>query len=277
MTEAAIPERTERIVVALDASPQSMAALKAAVELAAVMEAEVEGLFVEDIDLLHLCDFPFCYEIGSYTATLRRTDNRGMERQLRVVATTIRQTMERVAAQTPVRWSFRVRRGPVVQELLDATQDAALISLGRAGRVRRKGIGSTAQSLVNQTQRPLLIAGEEQGLRYPLTVVYTGSAAAQRALDLAMRLSRAEPSRLRVVVWNVGDAPSGTSQLEQAVRRRVEAQSEEGEPGVTILSVTRSRDDLLAALAALGGGTLVLPHEQADLIGQHSGPALLVP
>src|SRR5690606_28872900 len=135
----------------------------------------------------------------------------------------------------------------------------------------------TAQSLVSQTQRPLLIAGEDAGQHYPLTVVYTGSAAARRALDLAARLSRAEPARLRVVVWDAGGAPSGTAKLEQEVRRLAAIRSEAGEPGVIILPVTHSTDDLLAALAALDGGTLVLPHEQADLISQHSGPTLLVP
>lgn len=276
MNEAAIPERVERIVVALDASPQSVAALKAAAELATLMQAELEGLFVEDINLLYLCGLPFGQEIGSYTAKLRRLDDVAMERQLRVLAATIQQVMERVAAQTPVRWSFRVRRGPVVEELLAAAQSAALLSVGRAGRVRRKGIGSTAQSLVSQAQRPLLILGEGSGLEYPLTVVYTGTAAAQRALELAVRLVRREPSRLRVVVWDGGDATLDTLQLEQAARRLVEIEPARSETRVTFARVSHAAD-LLAALRALDGGTLVLPRDQAELVAQHTGPTLLVP
>lgn len=276
MNEAAMPERIERIVVALDASPQSVAALKAAAELATLMEAELEGLFIEDINLLYLSGLPFSHEIGSYTAKLRRVDNVAMERQLRVLAATIQQVMERVAAQTPVRWSFHVRRGPVVEELLAAAQSAALMSVGRAGRVRRKSLGSTVQSLVRQTQRPLLILGEGSGLQYPLTVVYTGSAASQRALELAVRLARREPARLRVVVWDGGDGSVETTQLEQAARRCVEGDPVRNVPRVTFVTATHSAD-LLATLRALDGGTLVLPHEQADLVAQHGGPTLLVP
>ena len=55
--------QANRILVALDASPQSEAALRAAAELAALLEAELEGLFVEDINLLHLCGLPFGREI----------------------------------------------------------------------------------------------------------------------------------------------------------------------------------------------------------------------
>ncbi len=50
MSDEIEPARAERIVVALDASPQSAAALRAAVQLAALLDAEVEGLFVEDVD-----------------------------------------------------------------------------------------------------------------------------------------------------------------------------------------------------------------------------------
>ena len=47
-----------RILVAVDASPHSLAALDAALRLAADLEAEIIGLFVEDINLLRLAGMP---------------------------------------------------------------------------------------------------------------------------------------------------------------------------------------------------------------------------
>jgi len=41
-----------RILVALDASRYSLAALEAAIELAAGLEAELQGIFVEDVSEL---------------------------------------------------------------------------------------------------------------------------------------------------------------------------------------------------------------------------------
>ena len=49
----------QRILVAVDASPPSFAALEAAVELAATLGAELIVLFVEDIALLRLAESPF--------------------------------------------------------------------------------------------------------------------------------------------------------------------------------------------------------------------------
>ena len=103
-------EQGERILVALDASPQSVAALRAAAELAALMEAELEGLFIEDINLLHLCGLPFSHEIGSYTAKRRQLDNLALERQLRGLATE-RRDADRVLEQAPCVPVMAVRAG----------------------------------------------------------------------------------------------------------------------------------------------------------------------
>ena len=61
--------RIDRVMVALDSTKQSQAALKAAAELAARLNVELIGLFVEDINLLQLASLPFAREIvyGSET------------------------------------------------------------------------------------------------------------------------------------------------------------------------------------------------------------------
>ncbi len=275
MNERPIDERpaeqqTQRILVALDASPQSVAALRAAAELAALLEAELEGLFIEDINLLHLCGLPFSHEIGSYTAKRRQLDPLALERQLRAVAATIQRAMSQATTQTPVRWHFQVRRGPVVGELLAAAQNAALLSVGRAGRFRRQSLGSTVQSLVHQSRQPLLILGEDNRLVYPLIVVYTGTPAAERALLFAARLAARNRSGLRVLLWPRDEANEDLAELEAQVRERI------GDVALTLIPVRRD-GSVLAALRSHDGGTLVLPGEQSALVAEHSGPILLVP
>lgn len=262
--------QVERILVAVDASPHSIAALQAAAEVAALLDAELEGLFVEDINLLYVCGLPFGREVGSYTATVRRLDSQAMERQLRVLAAVIREKMARAADRSHTRWSFQVRRGPVVTELLAASEGAAMLSLGRAGRRERKALGSTAQSVLGKASRPVLILGERGGLQYPLTVVYTGSVASERALALGVSLARRSHTLLRVWVWaGEGEKPERLhTRLEatlarESVRARIE----------TVFSAT----PMLAVLQAGDGGTLILPGERASLLGEHAGAAILVP
>jgi nucleotide-binding universal stress UspA family protein len=52
-----------RILVALDASVNSLAAIEQAATLAANLEAEQLGLFVEDINLLRIATLPFARQI----------------------------------------------------------------------------------------------------------------------------------------------------------------------------------------------------------------------
>ena len=70
-----------RILVPLDASENSLTALDTAAELAAVLDAELEGLFVEDINLLQLCDFPFAREVSFLGPSFRRIDRAETERR----------------------------------------------------------------------------------------------------------------------------------------------------------------------------------------------------
>ena len=46
------PPKVERILVAIDTSPYGRSAMEAAAELAAEFQAELLGLFVEDVSLL---------------------------------------------------------------------------------------------------------------------------------------------------------------------------------------------------------------------------------
>jgi len=72
-----------RIAIAVDASPTSIAALEATVELAAVWEAEVLGIFVEDVNLIKAASLPFAGEVGSHSGAFRRIDPDNVRRQRR--------------------------------------------------------------------------------------------------------------------------------------------------------------------------------------------------
>lgn len=258
-----------RIVVALDASAYSLSALRAAIELAAMLDIEIEGLFVEDINLLYLCGFPFNQEIGSYTATARRLENATIERQLRSLATNIQEAMNRVILHRPVRWTFHVRRGSVVKELLAATENADMLSIGRSGQARRRSLGSTASSLVQRSHRPVLVLDENGGLLYPLMAIYTGSETSRRVLQWLTTLAPYTNREVRVFLVIRPDIQRTIEQLESEARAIL------GDLPVEFVVVRYG--NVLMSLAAHNHGTLVLPSEYADLLSEHTGPTILVP
>jgi nucleotide-binding universal stress UspA family protein len=177
------PEKAiNRILVAVDASPQSQAALQVAVDLAARVEAELVGIFVEDVNLLRIASLPTSREISFYTTTLREIDSPSIERQLRAQARLVQRLMARIAARANVRWSFRVVRGAVSAQLLAATMEADLVIIGKSGWTRGRRMGSTARVLVVQSTRPALVLQRRIRFGLPVVVVYDGSVAGKKAL-----------------------------------------------------------------------------------------------
>lgn len=189
-----------RILVALDASPHSLAALEVAVDLAAQLGAELEGLFVEDINLLNLADLPMARELVVYATHPRSLDRMRMAEQLHVQASMARKALEQLAEKAQVSWSFRVSRGVIVAELLAAAEEMDLILLGRTGWSNRRRVGSTTIAVASQAGRHTLIIRRGAHLGFPVGIVFDGSAHAQKALNTAVDLLRYQEGYLIIFI-----------------------------------------------------------------------------
>jgi nucleotide-binding universal stress UspA family protein len=270
-----------RILVALDASSQSLAALDAAVELAARMEAELMGLFVEDINLLELAGLPFAREINYFSATHQQLDSQKMERALKVKAEQARQALAAAAERSQVRWSFRVVRGQVLSELLEAAMEADLLTLGKASQslTKKARLGSTARAVATKAPRCVLLVQHDTHTEQPVLVIYDGSEAAQRALTTAAYL--AEMNKSHLVVFALIDESITTQHLEEEITnwlrdRRLTAHYH---------WLTRADlENLTHRINTEGGGFLVLGGESSmlseeviqDLLNKIGCPILLV-
>lgn len=200
------PERAiRRILVALDASADSLAALAASAELAAAIEAELLGLYVEDADLMHAREHPFALEIDLVSATPRPLQSGELERQLRVQAARVRQMLARMADSIGVRWSFRNVRGRVASEVLARVAEADLVILGATGQSMRKGLGSTAQVLLEAGSGPVMVLRRGTRLGRTIHVLYDGTPAGEQALAVAASLMKREGARLVVVLLGSRD------------------------------------------------------------------------
>jgi nucleotide-binding universal stress UspA family protein len=251
----------QRILVALDASPHSQAALDAAAQLAARLSAELQGLFVEDVNVLRLAELPFAREVGFFTAVHRRLDARDLERQLRARARRVRQRLTSIAERDGVRWSFRVARGAISSELLAASSDVDLVILGKSGWSlhRRRGLGSTARAVLFGAPALTLILQEGTCLGLPVMVVYDGSSLAQKALAAAAFLARFEEGPVTVALV---DGESEMAELRDRAGAQLRSHGVQGR----YRALSRSGVDRLVGLVRTEGcGTLVLPAKSALL------------
>jgi nucleotide-binding universal stress UspA family protein len=272
-----------RILVALDASAHSLAAVEAAADLAAAMQAEMEGLFVEDINLIRLASLPCTREVR-HTASLASLDLQQMERALKAQAAEARQALAAAARRAHVQWSFHVARGRVAHEVLAAAAAADLVTLGKLGRSRspQARLGSTVLRVLAGAPVALLLVEQwrvrAHGLR-PVLVVYDGSEGAGRALQAAVRL--AEASGVSLTVLLLADDSDAIRDLKLAVAHSLEGRSIEvrwqalvSAEGHSLLQVIQSDD---AALLVLSLSSPRLPRATVGKLLDHiSNPVLLI-
>jgi nucleotide-binding universal stress UspA family protein len=190
-----------RILVALDGSYHSMAALEAAADLVAGLEAELEGLYVEDKDLLELSALPVASECPYPYDTSVTLDQTRIERELRAQAEQARRGFVRICRSRSIAHTFRTLRGEVVTELLEAAEGADLLSLGRISRplIRQPQLGSTARAVVAYARRPVLLMQRGVRVKEPVVVVHHGADEARKAILTASRLARRTAGYLTVL------------------------------------------------------------------------------
>lgn len=179
MSEAPGPG-VRRILVTLDMSPLGTAALEAAARLAIDLRAELQGLFIEDANLLRLAGLPFAKEIDDASGVLRPLDTAAMERTLQAKAERVRQAIEQMARRSSLRWSFRISRGNLAQTLLTESREADFFLVGR------------------QTISPGVSPARRR--RGPVMFIDEGTHASQRVFETAQQLARPQADTIVALV-----------------------------------------------------------------------------
>jgi nucleotide-binding universal stress UspA family protein len=246
-----------RIVVSFDTTPIGEAALETALGLAAILDAEIAGLFVEDIGLVRMAELPFTRELGLASAILRPIDTADIERALRLQAEQSRAWLAAAAAALNLRWSFQVVRGQAVNAVFEYGEGCAWVVLGAAsaGVVAR----SVELSAAGPARRSV---SARQGFRYlsarPIVLLFDGSERGMRALAAGHALAMRAGTRLTLLVI-AGSA-------EEFDRRRQQARSWLGERGGAARYVWLKNRDVESVAQAVGvenASTLLLQEDAA--------------
>jgi hypothetical protein len=153
------PSAVRHILLALESAPD-IGALELAARLAILMQGSLQGVFVENADLLRAAQLPFAREISLTSAMVRRLETAQLERDLRVQAEQVRRLLQDFALRHSVEWSFRIERGALASALVTSGATDIVI-LSRSGP--RAPRGSIA----------------------PVLAGFDGSDSARRALDTA--------------------------------------------------------------------------------------------
>jgi nucleotide-binding universal stress UspA family protein len=200
------PSSIRRIVVALDASRSSLSALETAADLAAAVNAELAGLFVEDENLVRLAGLPLAREFDRISDRPRSMEPGELRRHMARQARQARLALSQQAETRRVTWSFRTVRGHVTSEVRAAASEADLLVLGSRGRSPGSMIGSTARELLREMPTLLLVAPPAGAPRGSVDVLFDGTTRGERALALASDLALSQDRPLRVLIAANGEA-----------------------------------------------------------------------
>lgn len=181
---------TKRILVTLDTSARGQAALKAAIQLALHTSAELEGLFVEDEDLVRLASLPFAREVDFTSAAPRALQLVNMERALRAAAEETQQAFTEALRRVNLHCVFRIERGTVTQASLATAGKVDLVVIGQQGRSPRVMAGNFLRNRPSPQKHAV--------------VIFDGSPSAYRALEFGKSLADSAPLMV-LVLANNGD------------------------------------------------------------------------
>lgn len=190
-----------RILVALDASAVNRSILQAATTLATNLNATLNALFIEDINLFRLAELPFAREIVYGATTGRGMNLADMERSVHTQANRLRKLVETMAQQSQINIVFDVQRGDIASVICNASKQADLLIIGKNTQLLKQSvkIGTVAQTILSSAQCNLMVLQHGALIERPVVVIYDGSVTSQDAVSLASRLARQDHNALIVL------------------------------------------------------------------------------
>lgn len=269
MTDTAkTPPAAGRVLILLDGSRLSLAALEAAAEIAAARNAEVLGIFVEEINLLRTAGYGFAQEVGSSSGVVRPLEMAALEARLQALADQARRALQQTMARRGLAQTLKLCRGRVAEEVLNLMQPQDLVVLGRVGWSAIPGarLGSTARVLLRQAPGEVLLWTESRPQRQSRVVVLLNhdQAANHRAVRVAAELARRSKQPLSVLIRSrsADDQPLTEDILSYLQREGIVAR-------VKRVALT-SASAAVRALQEEGASQLVLSRNNSLLADQHA-------
>ena len=180
MTTKTSDESMNKVVFTVDRDSYLQSTIELATVIALANQTGIHGLFVEDLDLLHMAGYPFAQEISLVSAQSRVLDNRQMLCSFKARSRHFRQFLVQHAEHSSLPWSFSTVRGQKINMALEKSANAEFLIIGQSEKARAQPQVSGANAA-----RILLINNHNQHLL--------------QVLDLVMEKFTGQPVELLVI------------------------------------------------------------------------------
>lgn len=197
----------KHILVALDQTNLNRAFLQAATTLASQLNAKLNALFVEDINLLKLAELPFAREVISGTGAGRQISVAEMERSIQLQTDRMRKRVEAIAQQNQIEIMFNVLRGDIASVVCEASRQTDLLIMGKNTQLagQNQKVGRITRTVLGSASCNLMLLQQGSLIAHPVAVFYTGSVSSQYALQVAIQLAQHDHKNLHIIYPAVSD------------------------------------------------------------------------
>ena len=207
------------ILVALDSSRHSRAALESAALIAKLLEANLCGLFVHDAQWLRISRLPTAFEINEVTGEITPIAQDSIKEQIQKLEKQIKDHFEQISEEFQLPHSWKSVHGGVKEKVFEAAKEADLITIGRIGRSFYKTgkLGSTARAVIQELDKPVLILQEGIELKDKIVAVYDGTSQSKTGVNLAAVLAKKNQDKLVIIDLTHGtpDEADAEKELDQ--------------------------------------------------------------
>lgn len=193
-----------KILVAVDTSSHSRAALQAAAVLAQKMEGSIHGIFVQDEIWQKISRLPAKTTISELTGARVNLEEQDIQQQINMLKKRLQRELQTISRQNKISYTWQTVQGRVEKEILKAARDADLVTIGRRGCSfpQKKKLGSSAKAIIQTTEKPLLILKKGLQLGESVSAIYDGSDESRRSVQLAISLAVKNESSVTVLRIN---------------------------------------------------------------------------
>ena len=153
-------QEIKRVIVPLDTTSETGAAIDTAAYLAARWGVPLHGVFVEDEELISLAGLPFARQV-TLGAGLEPLTKDHVEDHFRAFAERARREFAAAADRHGVKWSFETVRGPLAPDTLSGEHDFVVAGAASRPIGDHFRVASRWQSWMAVVARPFLLAKRE--------------------------------------------------------------------------------------------------------------------
>ncbi len=259
-----------RILVAVDPSTEQLRTLEAAADLAALLQAELHGLFVESPDLARIEKLSSSRKIDLPQGFGSDIEQGSITRQVQALRRRSEQILARASEQRHVEWSFRVVEGAFGSELASAVGEGDLVVAESAGRVIRSGMRMkpSPRRAADAVEQPVLFLQHGPRPTRSIVAVYDGGPESEAGLDAAAHLFGGPVSLLTVLL--PADSREEADELQEAADEQL---SRDGVPAHfrrvspdSLEWVINAVDAVDADILIQGASTESLQHEGLEAL-----------